>query len=114
MTIAEQEAKAAEYPHVRRDYHVHVAPVTVTANANHAGVTRYAGFSVRESAATAAAATVNLRHGTATGQIIAVLELAANASDAAALPLPVQTPDGVYVEVVAGVIEGVLLDRRGV
>lgn len=85
-------------------------PVTITANSNHTAVTRLGGYSIRESAATAAAAAVNLRRGTVAGQIIAVIELAANGSVTDMWPGLVGATGGVYVEVVAGTVEGVLFE----
>lgn len=92
----------------------HLEPVDITANTNHTGAERLGGFSVHEAAATAAAATVRFRRETATGQIIFVLELAANESASIVLPAGEYVPSGggVYVEVVAGTVEGVLFDKR--
>lgn len=83
----------------------------VTANMNDTNVTRFAGFSVRESDGTPAVAAANFRHGSVSGQILAVLELAANESATIALPMA-DTPDGVYFEVVAGTISGVAYSYR--
>ncbi len=85
-------------------------PVTVTPNTNHATVTRLAGFSVRESAGTPDAAVVNLRHGSATGQVLFALELAGNESAGIDFPGHISAPSGVYVQVVSGTVDGVLFD----
>jgi hypothetical protein len=86
--------------------------VDVTADSNHATVTKFGGFSVRESAGTPAAAAVNFRHGVVGGQIFAVLELAANESASISLGGAFQAPDGVYVQVVSGTVSGVLWNAK--
>lgn len=92
----------------------YLAATDITADSDHAGVRTFAGFSVREAAVTAAAATVRFRQtdgaGGATGQILAELELAADASETVTFDIPVSAPDGVHVEVVAGTVEGVLYE----
>lgn len=56
------------------------------------------GYSIRESAATAAAAVVVLRHGTAdTDTPIATISLAADGVETANLPA-ISCPDGIFVE----------------
>lgn len=84
---------------------------TITAGTNH-DVSRFGGWSVREAAATAAAATVRFRDTSVAGQILAVLELAADGSDTTVLDPAVVPDGGVYVEVVAGTVEGVVYDWR--
>jgi hypothetical protein len=84
----------------------------LTADSNHATLTRFVGFSVRESAGTAAAAAVNFRHGSVSGQILAVLELAANESATISLGGVFQTPDGVYVQQVSGTVTGELWNAK--
>ncbi len=84
-----------------------IVPSTLTPDTNHTNVTRFGGFSVRESAGTPAVAAVNLRHGAVGGQIIVVLELAANESASYVFPGMVSTPDGLYFEAVAGTVSGV-------
>jgi len=82
----------------------------ITGGANHPGVTRLAGFTIRESAGTAAVATVKLRKETAGGLTLEMIELVANGS------LTVtygqgnwkEASGGVWVEVVAGTVEGTL------
>lgn len=86
----------------------YLSATTTTSNANHTAVTRFAGFSIRESAATAAPAAVNFRHQTSTGQILFALELAANESAGIVFPSRMPAPSGVYVEVVSGTVSGVL------
>lgn len=91
-------------------------PVTITANSDHS-VSNFAGFSIRESAGTAAPAAVNIRHadgaGTNTGTIIHVIELAGDESKTVDLFAPIRATaaDGVHVEVVTGSVEGVLHER---
>lgn len=87
-----------------------VRPVDIVAGTNHASVNRFGGWSVRESAATAAAATVRFREASSTGQILAVVELPADGSDTRVLDPAVWPAGGVYVEVVAGTVEGVIYD----
>lgn len=81
---------------------------SITANSNHSAVERLMGYSIRENAATPAPATVRLRRASATGDILAVLELAANESATLVFNEFMYSEGGVYVEVVAGTIEGVL------
>lgn len=87
-------------------------PQTITGGANHSGVTRFAGFSIREAAGTPAAATVNFRSATVGGQILATVELAANESAMVFFPGPIVASGGVYVEQAAGTISGVLYNGR--
>ncbi len=83
-------------------------PIDITANANHTGVTRFGGFSIRASAA----AFVRLRHGSSTGQVLYVLDLALNESAGTSFTGHIDVPSGVYVQVVSGTIEGVLYDME--
>lgn len=83
-------------------------PQTITANANHAGVTRLAGWSIKEAAGSPAVATVRLRDGAVGGQILFDIELAANESSNIMFPRSLRTEAGVYVEQVAGTISGTL------
>ena len=72
------------------------------------GSATVAGYSVRESAGTAAVATVILRNGTAaTDPVVALIELAANQSVTASMPA-VDCPNGVFIDRVAGETELVL------
>lgn len=80
----------------------------ITADSNHTAVSRFAGFSVRESAGTPAAAAVNFRDSAVGGQILAVLELAADESATLSLTDLISVDTGVYVEVVSGTVSGVL------
>ena len=79
----------------------------ITANTLHS-VTRFRGFSLRENAGTPAVATVRFREASVSGQILFVLELAADESATLVLDRAVVAEDGIYVEVVAGTIEGVI------
>jgi hypothetical protein len=92
--------------------HVNV-PVDITSNAAHASVDLLGGWSVREAAVVGAQATVRFRRGAVGGQVLAVLELAANAAETVVLATPIDGDgtNGVYVEVVAGTVEGVLYHR---
>lgn len=66
------------------------------------------GYSAREAAASAAVATVLIRNGTtASDPIVAMIELAADASQTATLPA-VDCPNGVFVDRVAGTTELVI------
>ncbi|GGM64111.1 hypothetical protein GCM10012275_38310 [Longimycelium tulufanense] len=71
------------------------------------GYTILRGWSIRESAGTAAAATVIIRDGTAaTDPIVATIELAANTHDTVWLGDGIQCSDGVFVDRTAGETEG--------
>ncbi len=64
------------------------------------------GYSVRENAATPAAATLLIRNGGATGDIVVAVELPADGSETVAFGHPVRFPDGVYVDQAAGTVQG--------
>lgn len=67
---------------------------------------RFMGFACRESAAAAAAATFILRHGTlATSPVIAAVELLANESTRELYWPGLLTPNGVFLDIVAGTID---------
>lgn len=85
-----------------------MAPTDITPNSNHAGVERLDGFSIRESAGSPAVAAFNLRKASAVGQILFVGELQANESATLMLHESVSSEGGLYVEVTAGTISGVL------
>lgn len=86
---------------------IYVASGTADAQAV-SGASTLAGWSVRESAASAAAASVTLRNGTnSASPAVALIELAADASQAVSVPA-VDCPDGVFVDRVAGTTEVVL------
>ena len=80
----------------------------ITGDTNHADVTRFAGFAIRESDGTPAVGAVNFRLGSVSGQIVWPVELAANESAGIFFGGMIASPDGVYVEVVSGTISGVL------
>jgi len=84
--------------------------VDITADTNHTAVVRFAGFTIRESAGTPAVAAVNFRDETVSGQILWVLELAANESAGIVFPGHVSTASGVYVQVVSGTVSGTLFN----
>jgi hypothetical protein len=68
---------------------------------------RLMGWSLRESAGTPAVAACNIREGSASGDIIAVLELAADSSSNVWFgPGGVNAVGGIYFDVVAGEITG--------
>ncbi len=84
-------------------------PTRITAGANHPTIKLWRGFAIRESAS--GAAVVNFRNGSATGDILWPLNLAAD--EAAGILLgsgedAIESPGGVYVEVVSGSIVGTL------
>jgi hypothetical protein len=74
----------------------------------HSGAIRLMGWSIAESAVTAAVATVIIRDGTSTaGPIVAVIELAANASDSEFFgPDGLLMGTGVFVDRTAGETQG--------
>lgn len=86
-------------------------PVDITADSAHATVTSLAGIAVRESAGSAAAATVIITKEEGdedgSGQLIIPIELAANESVTLILPGTIECPEGVYVDV-TGEVSGVL------
>lgn len=85
-------------------------PTAITANSNHSAVTKLGGFTIRESAAIAAVATVRLRKAAVGGIILEVIELAANGSLTVSYGRGnyKEASGGTYVEVVAGTVEGSL------
>lgn len=85
-----------------------MVPTSISADSNHSGVTQLKGLSIRESAGSPAVATIRLRKASVSGQILMVLELAENESATLILDSPIPSEDGVYVQVVAGTVEGVI------
>lgn len=91
-----------------------VVPVTLTGSdqtvydpkvANGVGV--FHGWSVHENDGTPAAATVLIRAGTTdTAPIIAAIELDGDASDTEFFDCGIQARGGIFVEIVAGTVEG--------
>lgn len=80
---------------------IHIASAATDAQAV-TGPATLVGLSVRESAGTPAAASLVLRDGTSTaGEIVAVVELAANESKVLLLPA-VRIVDGIFVDREAG------------
>ncbi len=71
------------------------------------GATRFCGYSYREASPLGGSAVVRFRHGAVDGQILAVCSLREKESETQELG-PFDTPNGVYVEVVSGTIEGVV------
>ncbi|MEV0805736.1 hypothetical protein [Micromonospora sp. NPDC050200] len=68
----------------------------------------YQGYTLRETAGTAAAATVRIwdNPAAASGALLDVVELPANGSAQAFYPGGIRAHRGIYVEVVAGTVEG--------
>jgi hypothetical protein len=65
------------------------------------------GWSIHESAGIGAAASVIIRNGTSTsGDIVAVIELAANAAETKSLHDSIDCPLGIFLDVTAGEVEG--------
>lgn len=83
-----------------------ISAVEVTGDSNHSGVQHLAGWSFRETAASAAE--VRLRNGAVGGDILAVFNLPADGSVESTPLAPIRAPSGVFVEVVGGTVEGVL------
>jgi len=84
-----------------------VNAVTAVVATSATAVTRFIGFSVFEDAGAAAQWTLSLGGG-ATNQDLIRLRLAANESATVMFPLPISTPEGVYVTEDSGSITGVL------
>jgi hypothetical protein len=86
-----------------------LTPIEVTANANHATVTYLGGFNFAEVAAVGAPAHLRLRHGSVAGAILAHISLTGDGMVIKVFEETfIDTPSGVYVEVVSGTIAGVL------
>ena len=82
---------------------------TITVDSTHADVQRCYGFSITEDSS--AAAVVNLRSGSASGQIVVgPINLAADEFALIVLPKAVswEFPGGCHVEEVSGSVEGIL------
>jgi hypothetical protein len=83
---------------------IHIASGAADAQAV-ADAATLVGFSVRESAGSAAVATVIIRNGDSdAAPAVAMIELAADGSQTAKLPA-IDCPDGIFVERVAGSTE---------
>ncbi len=83
----------------------------INADSNHKGVTLWRGFAIRETAS--AAAIINFRLGSVTGDILWPLNLSAD--EAAGIILgqgedAIESSAGVYVEVASGAITGTLFN----
>lgn len=67
------------------------------------------GWSIRENAGTPAAAEALLRSGSAVGPIVGVIDLAANGSTTVWFgPQGLRVPDGIFVDAIAGSLEGAI------
>lgn len=93
----------------------HVVPTDINTGIVHnpavaGSVAKLYGWSVREAAGSPAVATVIVHAGTdASGPAIGEIELAANGASTEWFgPQGVQMRDGIFVEVVAGTVEGVV------
>jgi hypothetical protein len=85
-----------------------MVPTTITPNSNHSGVTLLKGFNITEDAS--AAAHVRFRKAAVGGQIIATVKLAADGTAMIIFDEAISSEGGVYVQEVAGSVEGVLFD----
>ena len=79
---------------------------TITPGSNHSAVVRFAGFSIREDAS--AAAVIEFRKLSVTGQVLFIVALASGESVSIVLSESMSSEGGVYVKEVSGSIEGVL------
>lgn len=71
------------------------------------GPCTYRGYSIRENAGTAGTASVRIWDGTsATGTLLAVVELATDSSANESVPDGLRASKGVFFEVVTGTVEG--------
>ncbi len=81
----------------------------ITGSANHATAVAFKGFSIRENAGTPAVATVEFRRGPLVGgDLLVTHELSADGSGTIVFGAYHDTPDGVYVNILTGSIEGTL------
>lgn len=72
------------------------------------GHRKYHGFAVREIASSAAVAVFNIRSGSASGPIIDTCEVPANGSDWHFFDDGIQSPTGIYFDIVSGELAGVV------
>ncbi len=81
---------------------------TITVNTTHSSVERCFGFSIQEDSS--AAAKIELRAGSVSGQIVVFLNLTADETATIVLPKPVHLafPGGCWVKEVSGSVKGVL------
>jgi len=81
---------------------------TITPDGTHAGIERVFGFSIQEDSSAAAA--IELRSGSATGQIVTFINLAADETANMVLPKGVfyEFPGGCHVKEVSGSVAGIL------
>lgn len=75
---------------------------------------QFCGWSLRESGAVAAVATVIFRAGesAADTDIVGIVELAANGSHTGGPPVPITIQDSLFLDVVAGEVEGCVYFAR--
>ena len=87
---------------------MHAKPVTIPATDQMLANTPRLlyGWSVHESDAVPAVASFLLRNGSVSGQVVAAVELLANASETKSFAHPVYVDQGIFVDVVGGVFEG--------
>ena len=85
-----------------------MVPINITPGSNHAGVTRFGGFSMYEDAG--APALVIFRKAVVGGQILFTVALTANQSVSFLFPQALSSEGGVYVQESSGSVTGVLYD----
>lgn len=78
----------------------------ITPGSNHSDVTRFSGFSIYEDASTAAL--IIFRKASVSGQILAMVPLAADEGATIQFDIPLSAEGGVYVQESSGSITGVL------
>ena len=90
----------------------HLATLTATPGTVQTVITELYGYSIREDSG--AAAVIEFRHGTVTGQIIAFLGLVANESFQFSFEdNAIDLPDGLYIKEVSGSVEAILWHKEG-
>lgn len=85
-----------------------MVPVDITPDSNHSGVERLGGFSIYEDSG--GSALIIFRKASVSGQILAVVPLAANAGATIQFDVPLTSEGGVYVQESSGSITGVLYE----
>ena len=88
----------------RTEHQEYLHPVRVVNDVLYAHIVHYWGFSFDETAG--AAVELVLRNGSATGDVLAFVNIAANASANMSYAKPIQCVDGLYIEDVTGSFRG--------
>lgn len=89
--------------------------LTGSDQAAHARANQFLGITVRETAGSTAAVRVYDNASAASGTILAVVALAANASQTVWFgPAGVRAANGIYVDIVSGAVEGSVFFSEGV